>query len=80
MKNALDQLTWPLDFFMRAHTPGENHLFVQVGDTWSDHSYWGRTEDMTINRQSVKVDENSPGSDVAAETAAAFAASAIHDV
>lgn len=80
MLNALEQIRWPLDYFMRAHNPGEDFLFVQVGDTWSDHSYWGRPEDMTINRQSVKVDKNSPGSDVAAETAAAFAACSIHIV
>ena len=47
----------------------------QVGEAGKDHSFWGRPEDMTMDRPAYKIDESHPGSDVAAETAAAFAAS-----
>ena len=46
-----------------------------MGDGGKDHSFWGRPENMTMARPAYKIDETNPGSDVAAETAAAFAAS-----
>ena len=42
-----------------------------------DHSYWGRPEDMTMFRPSWKIDTSAPGSDLAGETAAAFAAGSL---
>lgn len=44
----------------------------QVGDGHVDHAYWGRPEDMTM-----AITPQKPGSDLAAETAAALAASSI---
>ncbi|KAJ6319883.1 hypothetical protein OIU78_015308 [Salix suchowensis] len=52
-------------------------IYVQVGDAKKDHSCWERPEDMDTPRSVYKVDKNSPGSDVAAETAAALAAAAL---
>lgn len=52
-------------------------LFLQVGDANKDHSCWERPEDMDTPRSVFKVDRNSPGSDVAAETAAALAAASL---
>lgn len=49
----------------------------QVGDAKKDHSCWERPEDMDTPRSVYKVDKNSPGSDVAAETAAALAAASL---
>lgn len=50
---------------------------MQVGDGDSDHYCWERAEDMTTPREAFKLDQYHPGSDLAGETAAALAASAI---
>jgi hypothetical protein len=42
-----------------------------------DHYSWGRPEDMTMARPAQAITPSSPGSELAAETAAAMAASAI---
>jgi len=42
-----------------------------------DHKCWERPEDMDTPRNVYKVSAQNPGSDVAAETAAALAASSI---
>jgi len=51
--------------------------FLQVGDAEKDHACWERPEDMDTPRSVFKVDKNHPGSDVAAETAAALAAASL---
>lgn len=50
---------------------------VQVGDPNMDHRCWERPEDMDTPRNVYKVSDQNPGSDVAAETAAALAAASI---
>ncbi|XP_002735749.1 endoglucanase A-like [Saccoglossus kowalevskii] len=70
---ALIQLKWPLDYFIKCHVTREEFYF-QVGDGDLDHAYWGRPEQMDMARPSYKVDRDTPGSDVAGETAAAMAA------
>jgi len=49
----------------------------QVGDANKDHACWERPEDMDTPRTVVKIDSSNPGSDVAAETAAALAAASL---
>src|SRR5690606_6895200 len=71
-----DNLRWVNDYFIKAH-PSPNVLYVQVGDGDADHKWWGPAEVMPMERPSFKVDPSCPGSDVAAETAAAMAASSI---
>ncbi|GFZ00332.1 glycosyl hydrolase 9C1 [Actinidia rufa] len=61
------------DYFIKAH-PQPNVLWAQVGDGDSDHYCWERAEDMTTSRTAYKLDPSNPGSDLAAETAAALAA------
>ncbi|XP_049834818.1 endoglucanase A-like [Schistocerca gregaria] len=68
-----DAIKWGTDYLLKAHVSA-NELYVQVGNTTADHNYWGRPEDMTLERPAYKVDTEHPGSDVAAETAAALAA------
>ena len=51
--------------------------YVQVGDPGVDHAVWGRAEDMTMARPPFDVDQNSPGSDLLGQTAAALAAISI---
>ncbi|KAJ6365888.1 hypothetical protein OIU77_002451 [Salix suchowensis] len=76
MGHALWSIGWGTDYFMKAHTR-PNVLWAQVGDGDSDHYCWERAEDMTTPRTAYKLDQNHPGADLAGETAAALAASAI---
>jgi endoglucanase len=72
----LDNLRWVNDYFIRAH-PEPNVLYAQVGDGNADHKWWGPAEVMHMERPAYKVDASCPGSDVAAETAAAMASSSL---
>ncbi|NNJ63844.1 MAG: endoglucanase [Dactylosporangium sp.] len=72
-----------MDYLINAH-PDPNTLYVQVGDGTIDHSYWGapetleaRAQLMDFPRPAHKITASCPGTDVAAETGAAFAASAM---
>ncbi|XP_061163624.1 endoglucanase 4-like [Saccostrea echinata] len=69
-----DCIRWPLEWMLKCHT-GPNELYVQVGDGGQDHGFWGRPEDMTMSRPAFKITASRPGSDIAAEYAAAFAVS-----
>lgn len=66
-------IRWPLEWLLKCHTAPEE-LYVQVGDGGQDHGFWGRPEDMTMARPAFKITSSKPGSDVAAEYAAAMAA------
>lgn len=48
-----------------------------MGDAVKDHACWERPEDMDTPRTVLKVDKNNPGTEVAAETAAALASAAM---
>ncbi|CAN6214337.1 unnamed protein product [Urochloa humidicola] len=74
--HARDALRWATDYLLKA-TSTPNTVYVQVGDASRDHSCWERPEDMDTPRTAYKVDAAHPGSDVAAETAAALAAASI---
>ncbi|KAL2227410.1 endoglucanase 12-like [Sesamum indicum] len=76
LRNALAAVKWGTDYLIKAH-PEPNLLYGQVGDGKSDHNCWQRAEDIGKNRTVHKIDEQHPGSDLAAETAAAFAAASI---
>ncbi|XP_046564700.1 endoglucanase 4-like [Haliotis rubra] len=73
LEKMYECIKWPLDYFIKCHTK-PNELYAQVGDGGADHAYWGRPEDMTMARPAYKISTSCPGADVAAETAAAFAA------
>ena len=49
----------------------------QVSTSAIDDAYWGRPEDYKRQRPSFKIDRHHPGSDLAAEVAAAMAATAM---
>nr|GMD46182.1 endoglucanase 5 [Ipomoea batatas] len=76
MSNTLAAIKWATDYFIKAHTQ-PNLLWAQVGDGESDHYCWERAEDMTTPRTAYKLDPKNPGSDLAAETAAAMAAASL---
>ncbi|ROT73343.1 endo-beta-1,4-glucanase [Penaeus vannamei] len=67
---------WATDYFLKAHT-SYFELYGQVGDGYADHAYWGRPEEMTMARPSMKIDNDHPGTELAGETAAALAAASI---
>lgn len=49
----------------------------QVGSPKADHSCWDRPEDMKEDRPLTQVNTSAPGTDVAAETAAALASASL---
>uniref|UniRef100_A0A804UDH4 cellulase n=1 Tax=Zea mays TaxID=4577 RepID=A0A804UDH4_MAIZE len=74
--HALEAIKWGTDYFVKAHT--EPFVYwAEVGDGDTDHYCWQRPEDMTTSRQAYRIDKDSPGSDLAGETAAALAAASI---
>lgn len=73
LEHMYDCIRWPLEWLLKCHT-APHELYVQVGDGSKDHSYWGRPENMTMERPAFKITESNPGSDIAAEYAAAMAA------
>ncbi|XP_059276432.1 endoglucanase 1-like [Lycium ferocissimum] len=77
LDNAKEALRWSTDYLLKAATASPNTLYVQVGDPTQDHRCWERPEDMDTPRNVYKVSPQNPGSDVAAETAAALAAASI---
>ncbi|CAA0832424.1 Endoglucanase 11 [Striga hermonthica] len=76
LRHALQAIKWGTDYFIKAHT-SPHVLWAQVGDGDTDHLCWQRPEDMTTSRRAYKLDPENPGTEVAAETAAAMAAAAI---
>ncbi|CAL9781112.1 unnamed protein product [Musa acuminata subsp. burmannicoides] len=76
LENARAAVRWATDYLLKA-TAHPNTIYVQVGDPNKDHACWERPEDMDTPRTVYKVDNSNPGSDVAAETAAALAAASL---
>lgn len=79
----LNNVRYGMDYLINAH-PNANTLYVQVGDGTVDHAYWGAPETlearaklMSFPRPAYKITSSCPGTDVAAETGAAFAASSL---
>ncbi|EKM59419.1 glycoside hydrolase family 9 protein [Phanerochaete carnosa HHB-10118-sp] len=68
-----DMLRWSLDWLMKAH-PTPNTLYVQIGDADLDNAYWGGDRGIPTPRPSYAINSTSPGTDAAAQAAAAFAA------
>lgn len=64
------------DYFLRCHTAPEE-FWGQVGNGGADHAWWGSAEVMQMPRPAYKIDAQNPGSDLAAETAAAMAAASL---
>ncbi|PIL36910.1 hypothetical protein GSI_00600 [Ganoderma sinense ZZ0214-1] len=66
-------LRWGLDWLMKAH-PSPNTFFVEVADGNVDNNYWGGDRTIPTPRPSYQINSTSPGTDAAAQGAAAFAA------
>ena len=76
LQNALSAIKWGTDYLIKAHT-SPDVFYGEIGDVDSDHQCWMRPEDMTTLRTSYKLNDQNPGSDLAAESAAALAAASI---
>ncbi|KAJ0040829.1 hypothetical protein Pint_27541 [Pistacia integerrima] len=74
--HAQDSLKWITDYLINAH-PSPNVLYIQVGDAKSDHDCWERPETMSEMRPLSQVNASFPGTEVAAETAAAMASASL---
>ncbi|CAJ2635750.1 unnamed protein product [Trifolium pratense] len=73
---AVDSLKWITDYLVNAH-PFAEVLYIQVGDPEVDHNCWERPENMTEKRPLTQVNSSYPGTEVAAETAAALASASL---
>ncbi|KAM3341679.1 endoglucanase 10 [Capsicum galapagoense] len=76
LEPAQDSLKWITDYLINCH-PKDNVLYIQVGDPDADHKCWDRPEDMTESRPLIQINATVPGTEVAAETAAAMAAASL---
>ncbi|OAY50597.1 endoglucanase 10 [Manihot esculenta] len=76
LEPAQDSLKWITDYLINAHA-AENVLYIQVGDPKTDHGCWDRPEVMTEKRPLIQVNTSFPGTEVAAETAAAMASASL---
>ena len=76
----LETVKHATDYFLKAHEIEDGQtskLWVQVGEGGSahDHGYWGSPETVaqSTTRNAFYISSDSPGSDIAASTAASFA-------
>ena len=75
-KYMLEMVKWGTDYFLKCH-PEKNVFYIQVGNGNVDHGFWYPPEYINYPYPSYKVDEKHPGSEVAGEVAATFAAASI---
>ncbi|XP_018568194.1 uncharacterized protein LOC108908596 isoform X2 [Anoplophora glabripennis] len=73
---VLDAIKWSTDYFIKCHV-SKNELYGQVGNFPLDHAFWGRPEEMNMNRPAFKIDETHPGTDLAGEASALFSSASI---
>ncbi|KAF6174689.1 hypothetical protein GIB67_008744 [Kingdonia uniflora] len=76
LEHAKEAVKWGTDYLLKS-TEVPDMVFVQVGEPDSDHNCWERSEDMDTPRIVSAVTKDHPGSEVAAETAAALASASI---
>ncbi|CAK8568480.1 unnamed protein product [Lathyrus sativus] len=76
MENIQDAIKWGTDYFLKCSSR-RNKLYVEVGDPVDDHNCWAPPEKMKTKRSVKTIDYGTPGSEIAAETSAAMAASSI---
>nr|DAD47865.1 TPA_asm: hypothetical protein HUJ06_017802 [Nelumbo nucifera] len=76
LQHAQEAIRWATDYFLKS-TSTPDVVYAQVGNPYGDHDCWERPEDMDTLRTVYFVTKDHPGSEVAAETAAALAASSM---
>ncbi|XVF51413.1 hypothetical protein PTKIN_Ptkin04bG0183400 [Pterospermum kingtungense] len=76
LKTLRTAIRWGTNFILKSHT-SPTTLYTQVGDGNSDHQCWERPEDMDTPRTVYKITSDSPGTEAAAEAAAALSAASL---
>ena len=80
-ENGLRILRWGIDHFKKCHANSHpdfpNVFYAQVGDGNTDHAWWGRPEEMQMERPSMAITPKNPGSEMAAGASAAFSSAAL---
>jgi len=71
-----EAIKWGTDYFIGCHT-SDYEFIGQIGDGYADHAEWDSPENMNMARPAFSITTSGPGSDLAGETAAALASSAI---
>lgn len=73
-----ENIKWVTDYFINCH-PSPNQYYYQVGDGNADHAKWTAAEivEHIMARPTAEVNPSVPGTEVAAETAAAMAAASM---
>ncbi|XP_070574024.1 endoglucanase E-4-like [Ptychodera flava] len=71
-------IRWGTDYLMKCHTEKDEFIY-QVGNAGLDHGYWGRPEDMTMERPAYFITSNAgeEGTEPTVGSAAALAAAAV---
>ncbi|OAY71643.1 Endoglucanase 1 [Ananas comosus] len=77
LDHAREAVRWGTDYLLKASSALPDALYVQVGNPNEEHKCWERAGDMSTSRPVYKVTSSNPGSDIAAETAAALAAASL---
>jgi endoglucanase len=72
----LNNIRWATDYFIKCHT-APNEFYGQIGVGMTDHKWWGSPEVFPNERPAFKIDAAHPGSELAAEAAAALASSSL---
>ena len=72
----LGNIKWATDYFIKCHTASDE-FYGQVGKGMTDHKWWGAPEVFPNERPAYKIDAAHPGSELAAEAAAALASSSM---
>lgn len=76
MKYVRETIKWATDWIISAH-PEPNVLAVQVGSLKVDHGNWTSHESLPYPRPTFVINATQPGTDVAAQAAAALAAASM---
>jgi endoglucanase len=82
LEHLSQNIKWATDYLLKSFAndqPGSYVLYGQVGNGELDHKWWGPLEVVhyEMERPAYKIDTICPGTDLAAETAAALASSSI---
>jgi len=81
LDEVLNTIKWGTDYILKAHVTengATKEFWGQVGDPNYEHNnYWGPAEGINWNRPAYKLTAEKPGSDLAAESAAALAAASV---
>jgi len=76
LRYGLKAIKWATDYLLKCHLSPKRFI-AQVGDGDIDHNQWERPQDIKDKRPVYEINEKNPGSELAAEAAAALASSSM---